>query len=381
MGSFFKKMDLLFKKEGATTYKVGFNAGDCLFSNFYNYASFRGRREEWPEFIEHFLHQKKIDKIFLFGDCRYYQSMAIKEAMKIGIDVYVFEEGYVRPNYITMEKYGVNNYSRISRDPNFYSSLELKTLPKPRNTKQSKFKLVTSSAIYYLVSNLLSFRYPNYQHHRDFSALKEFFYGVRGVWRKYVYKLSEAGYLEKIEGELSKKYYFVPLQTYNDFQILEHSSYKSVEKFIIEVLESFATFAPKDKILIFKHHPVDRGRKNYKKFIMEQAELFGVEKRIEVIHDVYLPSCLQHAIGTVTINSTVGMSSLFHATPTITLGNAIYDIEGLTCKGMSLDEFWHKQITPDEELYNKYRNYLIETTQLNGSFYGEMPKFDFSEKE
>jgi capsular polysaccharide export protein len=381
MGPFFKKMDTLFKQEGATTYKVGFNAGDCLFSNFYNYTSYRGTREEWPEFIENFLYSKKIDKIFLFGDCRYYQSMAIKEAMKIGVDVYVFEEGYVRPNYITMEKYGVNNYSRISRDPNFYKSLKLKTLPKPKDAKQSKFKLIMSSAIYYLASNLLYFRYPNYQHHRDFSAIKEFFYGIRGVWRKYAYKLSEAGYLEKIEAELSKKYYFVPLQTYNDFQILEHSSYKSVEKFIIEVLESFASFAPKDKLLIFKHHPVDRGRKNYKKFIMEQAELFGVESRIEVVHDVYLPSCLQHAIGTVTINSTVGMSSLLHDTPTITLGNAIYDIEGLTCKGMRLDEFWHKQVVPDEELYKKYRNYLVQTTQLNGSFYGEMPKFDFSEKE
>lgn len=380
MGPFFKKMDTLFQSKGATTYKIGFNAGDCFFSNFYNYSSYRGTREDWQAYIRAFLLKKEINKIFLFGDCRFYQSVAIKEALSLKIDTYVFEEGYVRPNYITMEKYGVNNYSHISRDANFYKSLKLKELPTTIDAKQSKFKLIMSSALYYLVANLLSFRYPHYQHHRDFSALKEFFYGVRGVWRKYLYRVSEVGYLKKIEGELSKKYYFVPLQTYNDFQILEHSSYKSVEKFIIEVLESFANYAPKDKFLIFKHHPVDRGRKNYKNFIMEQAELFGVEHRIIVIHDVHLPTCLQHAIGTVTINSTVGMSSLHHGTPTITLGNALYDIEGLTCKGVKLDEFWHKQVTPDSKLYKKFRNYLIEKTQLNGSFYGKMPEFKFDEE-
>jgi capsular polysaccharide export protein len=55
------------------------------------------------------------------------------------------------------------------------------------------------------------------------------------------------------------------------------------------------------------------------------------------------------------------------------MGNAIYNIEGLTCKESSLEEFWIKQCTPDKDLYQKYKNYLIHTTQLNGSFYGLFP--------
>jgi len=101
------------------------------------------------------------------------------------------------------------------------------------------------------------------------------------------------------------KLVFVPLQTHNDFQILEHSGYKSIEKFIIEVIESFSN-SGLDKWLIFKHHPVDRGRKNYKEFILNQAELFGIKERVLVLYDTYLPTVLQNAIGTVTINSTVG---------------------------------------------------------------------------
>jgi len=176
-----------------------------------------------------------------------------------------------------------------------------------------------------------------------------------------------------ITGKLTKKFYFVPLQTHNDSQILIHSTYRSIEKFIIEVLESFAAYAPEGTWLVFKHHPVDRGRKNYRNFIIQQAELLGIDNRIFVIHDVHLPTCLKNAIGTVTVNSTVGISSLFHNTPTITLGNAIYDIEGLTCKGMKLDDFWKSQKLPDTVLFEKYRRYLIKTTQLNGSFYGKMP--------
>jgi len=78
-------------------------------------------------------------------------------------------------------------------------------------------------------------------------------------------------------------------------------------------------------------------------------------------------------LGTVTINSTVGLTSIGYGIPTITLGDAIYDIEGLTNKGISLRKFWHSHKKPDEELYTKFRQYLIQTTQLNGAFYGDMP--------
>ena len=128
-------------------------------------------------------------------------------------------------------------------------------------------------------------------------------------------------------------------------------------------------------MLIFKHHPVDRGRKDYKNFIIEQAILLDIEDKVLVLYDIYLPSLLKNAKGTITINSTVGLSSLYHETPTITLGNAIYDIEGLTSKGMSLDDFWHNQVNPDMDLLDKYRAYIIKNTQLNGSFYGKFPHF------
>ncbi|MEJ2500424.1 MAG: capsular biosynthesis protein [Campylobacterales bacterium] len=326
MGGFFKRLDLLFRMMGAKTCKIGFNAGDCFFSNRDNYIAYRGRREAWPEYVADFLKSHWIDQIYLFGDCRFYQRHAITAAKALGIEVFVFEEGYVRPDYITLEKYGVNDYSSISRSRAFYDSLRLDELPEPtpKPAHFSQPRMVGSAVVYYALSNLLFFRYPHYRHHRDFSALKELFIGGRSLLRKWYYRWSERHALRWIEAEAGN-YFFVPLQTHNDFQILEHSGYGSIEKFIDEVMGSFARCAP---------------------------------------------------VGTVTINSTVGLSSLFHGTPTITLGNAIYDIEGLTCRGMTLDDFWHEQRAPDRELFEKYRRFLIHATQLNGSFYGEMPDFE-----
>lgn len=373
MGYFFKNLDRRFRERGATTYKIGFNAGDRFFAFRDNYTPFRGKREHWNTFVKRFLKVNYIHKIFLFGDCRYYQSIAIIMAKELAIDVFVFEEGYVRPHYITMEKFGVNDYSQISRKPEVYHQLENTFLKTAFHAQQSKFNMVLSSTLYYLLANIFHYSYPHYHHHRDFSAGKEFFYGIRAVFRKVLFSFKEKKYLKYIKEDISKNYYFVPLQTHNDFQILQHSGYRSLEKFIIEVLESFALHAPSKTFLLFKHHPVDRGRKNYQDFILEQAELLEIEKRIIVVHDVYLPTCLQHAKATITINSTVGLTSIGYNIPTITLGNAIYDIEGLTAKGISLDSFWTKHQKPDAVLFQKFRNYLIQKTQLNGSFYGRFP--------
>ena len=374
MGTFFKKLDQAFRKQGAQTFRIGFNMGDQFFSYKDNFTPFRGTPEEWPEFIAHFLVKNQIDKIFLFGDCRYYQHVARNIAFEQHIDVYVFEEGYIRPHYITLEKFGVNGFSHLPRDPQFYTKRPKRPVPSPKHAKNSKTKMILSATAYYALSNLFGYRYPHYVHHREFSAIKEAFYGIRGLLRKGLYKATEYRYHSLIKNRISKRYYFVPLQTHNDFQILQHSNYRSIEKFIIEVLESFAHHAPKESYLVFKHHPVDRGRKNYRGFILEQAALLNIKERILVFHDVYLPDCLKHAIGTVTINSTVGLTSIGYGIPTITLGDAIYDIDGLTNKSLSLKKFWHQHKKPDHDLYLKYKQYLIEHTQLNGSFYGIFPK-------
>ena len=373
VGFFFKKVGQQFTQKGANVYRIGLNAGDELFASRQNYTAYKGKPEAWYSFILHFLKEHNIDKIFIFGDCRYYQSLAVTASDTLGVEVFVFEEGYLRPHYITLERHGVNDYSRISRHPEFYKKIELSEIPPAKYSTPNPIYNWSIVIAYYFIAKLLSFKYPYYRHHRNFSATQEFFYGTRSLVRKVIYTLRDKKYLPQIKNSLSKKYFFVPLQTHNDFQILQHSGYGSIEKFIIEVLESFARNAEKTMYLMFKHHPIDRGRKNYKDFILEQAQELGVEKRVIVIHDLHLPTCLEHAKGTITINSTVGLSSILKGTPTITLGRAIYNIKGLTNKNIPLDYFWDNPQKPDEDLAQKFKFFLIHSTQLNGNFFGRMP--------
>ena len=203
MGNFFKRLDSMFRHYDATTYKIGFNAGDEFFSNKDNYTAYKGKKEEFASFIEKFLKERKIDKIFLFGDCRYYQARAIFIAKQLKVDVFVFEEGYIRPYYITMERYGVNDFSNVPRERSFYDKLLLEKIPKAKNPHNSPVKMVLSAVIYYFLGNVFHYRYPHYEHHRDFSAMKEFFYGVRSVVRKQLYKFEERDYLQMVKNELA----------------------------------------------------------------------------------------------------------------------------------------------------------------------------------
>jgi capsular polysaccharide export protein len=77
---------------------------------------------------------------------------------------------------------------------------------------------------------------------------------------------------------------------------------------------------------------------------------------------------MQRARGIVTVNSTVGTTSLAQGLPVITLGTAIYNMPGLTFQG-PLDAFWKDAAPPDAELFRRYRNTVIYTTQANGGYY------------
>ena len=61
----------------------------------------------------------------------------------------------------------------------------------------------------------------------------------------------------------------------------------------------------------------------------------------------------------VTINSTAGISALIHNKPLKVMGNALYDIKGLTYQG-HLHQFWQADFKPDMKLFKKFRGVFID---------------------
>ena len=369
IGPFFSWLSRDLRELGAHVWKVDFNGGDWLFSPCGS-ISFTGTSNEWPNFLRILLRRYKIDIIILFGDCRSLHRVACEIARQNSIRIGVFEEGYIRPDFITFEQYGVNGYSQIPRSADFYRDVILKE--KPIIPVGNTFWYGALWCVfYYVASALLETSFPHYQHHRPLTVLEALPW-IRSLGRKVYYSIKERGMLKYL---LSKKYFFVPLQVYNDVQISIHSTFKSIPEFIVYVLDSFAHNADPQYYLVIKHHPMDRAYNEYGKFIQTQAQLLGIEKRVIYIHDQHLPTLLHHACGVVLVNSTVGLSALYHGTPVKVCGTAIYDLEGLTFQG-PLNQFWKLAVSakPNKELYDRLRSYLIEHTQINGSFYKRLPK-------
>ncbi|MBF3299662.1 capsular polysaccharide export protein, LipB/KpsS family, partial [Leptospira borgpetersenii] len=100
--------------------------------------------------------------------------------------------------------------------------------------------------------------------------------------------------------------------------------------------------------------PMDRGHKNYKKQISLLARKYKICKRVHYVHDLNLPELIHHSRSVVTINSTVGLSALIHNKPLKVMGNAFYDITGMTYP-KTLDEFWIDDFIMEQTLFKKFK--------------------------
>lgn len=380
MGPFFTRYRNYLRSRGARVWKINFNGGDWLNYHGADVINYRGTMEAWPQFLSQTLKAHRITRIVLFGDCRWYHQEAVKIAQDAGIRISVFEEGYIRPDFITFEEGGVNGFSSLPRDPGFYTKRflapkEAKVLP-----AGTRFRRMALSAMaYYLASTCLRPYFWHYQHHKSFSIWRQSAIWLRSGFRKLLYRRGDQRLTAQLASHLSKRYFLVPLQVHNDSQVTLHSAYPDITEFIREVIASFATHAPKDRLLILKHHPMDRGARHYGRLINELRNRYGLGGRLLYTHEIHLPTALAHARGVVVINSTVGLSALLHKAPVKTMGNAIYDISGLTCQ-KSLQKFWTTPGKVSGSLLQAFRRHVIATTQINGSFYGLNP-FPINVKE
>ncbi|MBT0864774.1 capsule biosynthesis protein [Campylobacter coli] len=365
VGTFFHRLAIKMKKNKTKVFKLNFNGGDFLF-----YPS--GKRckcdeKDLENFYESFFKEKKLDAIVMYNDCRLIHAKAIKVARTLGIGIWIFEEGYLRPYCVTFEKDGVNANSSLPHDKNFYLSWNISTKESIKEIPGG-FKFMAFSAfLYWLFSFLLAPFFNNKLHHRTLYPF-EFLFWFRSLYRKYLYKLTEKKLNQKIYS-LEKKYFLAILQVYNDTQIKHHYK-KSIEEFIEETILSFANHARAKSYLVFKHHPMDRGYRNYSKLIDELSQKYHVEGRIFYVHDTYLPTLLKNALGCITINSTVGLSAILEGCPTKVCGDAFYNFEGLAYP-KKLQFFWREAhaYKPNPSLVINFKNYLLNTNQFNGNFY------------
>ncbi len=369
MGTFFCRFSKFLTQEGKQVSKMNFNAGDEFFYCYKDKATaYRGTLAQYDNFLSDFVKDNNIDAIVCFNDCRPHHEIAKAVSTRLGVSFFVFEEGYLRPDYITLQEHGINGYSKL--DTRFIDTLEFAN-DHPVYTANRFWKLCVASIIYYAMVFLKSRAYPHYTHYRGLSIWQEIVAWVIAPWRKLTGYLPDK-LLERKLTQNNQPYFLVALQVHNDSQISHHSDYSDVVEFITEVITSFAKHADSQALLVFKHHPLDRGHRNYRKLIKNLSHQYQLDGRVFYGCDMHLPSLIKKSTGFVTINSTTALQAIYHKTPTKITGRALYDLPRLSHQG-NLDSFWQNPTPPDHEFYLKFREYLIEQTQMNGSFYGKSP--------
>ncbi len=370
VGPFFADLaDWLISKD-VECFKVNFNAGDWRYyaarPNIWHY---RAKAEQYNQWLTEKIQAHQIDAIVCFGDCRFYHQQAKFVAQSLNKKFYVFEEGYIRPDYITFEKNGVNNYSSFSQD--FLAhNIPCQPRDKVKNSENHYAFMVWSGFQYYLFWTLFFWLYPFYFHHRGYAPVSEGIYWLVSIFRRIKNGLFEPRRFQQFMTKQDRNYFVFTLQVHNDSQVLIHSHYQDIRDCIEEVITSFAVNAHPKHHLVFKHHPMDRGYRHYGHFIQRLAKKHGIEDRVHYFCDVHLPTLLKHSLGLVTINSTTGIQALYHHIPVKTLGQSLYDLPRLTAQ-MDLDQFWQAPPKPDEDYFHLFRESLIQATQLNGAYYGK----------
>ena len=369
MGGFFNRFSEFLQTQGIKVSKINFNAGDAFFYRHADTYEYTGTLAQFSSWLQALIEANNIDAIVCFGDCRPHHTQAAGVSEKRGTSFFVFEEGYLRPDYITLQEYGINGYSRLNTD-------DIKALKKandhPIYTHNRFYRLSIAAVVYYVIAWLYKGRYPHYSHYRGMTAWQEAIAWLKAPWRKLRDYLPDKRLQNKLTKQESNNYFLISLQVHNDSQITHHSDYRDVVQFIDESIASFATCAEREQLLVFKHHPLDRGHRDYRELVSSLAERYHVSHRVFYGCDMHLPTLMKHSIGMVTINSTTGLQSVYHKKPTKVMGRAIYDIPKLTDQ-KSLDDFWQHPKSPDNEFYLRFREYLIEQTQINGAFYGQSP--------
>lgn len=353
---------------GAETHRVCFNKGDLHFAKADFIHCYHGEPAAWGPWLAELIAGSGISAVACYGDSRFYHREAKTVCDQMGLAFFAFEEGYVRPGYVTFEK-GGNNANSLFPAEFAGGSLDVKEpVPPARIPGAFRFQFWFAT-LYYMVKDWRLGGFRGYLHHRRGSWATEMMAWLRAGFRKnLVTRWRDKGMAEKLIQRHGGRLYLVPLQVAVDSQMIYHSDFESVDAFIEACVRSFAEQASADSHLFIKHHPMDRGFTHYGALINKLGRQYGIGDRVTYAFDADLEALFPHLAGCVVVNSTVGLQALEAGVPTIALGKSMIGHAGLT-EGSSLDAFWQAGATVDTNAVARFKRQLIAHTLIPGSFY------------
>jgi capsular polysaccharide export protein len=371
-GPWFDRLSRMLRRAGANTLRVGFNRGDRAFwSDRTSFVAFQGRPEDWPATCAELLDRHAVTDLVLYGDTRPIHAQAIAEARARGLTVHVFEEGYLRPYWITYERGGANGHSRLMdlslsqmRDALAKADMDLPDAP-ARWGEMRQHMFWGALYHWFVMTGFRDFR--NFRPHRQLTVVREFQLYLRRLLLLPFHALERRVATWRIRFG-GFPFHLVILQLEHDASFRDHSPFSSMTEFLALVSEGFARGAPPHHHLVFKAHPLEDGRVAVKQEIRRLARLHGIADRVHFVRGGKLAELLNQARSAVTVNSTAGQQVLWRGLPLKAFGRAVYSKPEFV-SSQPVEQFFAQPQRPDTRAYRDFRHYLLETSQIAGGYY------------
>lgn len=371
-GPFFDQLAALLRSAGAQTWRVAFNRGDQFFwSHRPGLIPFRAAQDMWPETCSEILADLGITDLVIYGDTRPVHAAAIAHAGRLGIRVHIFEEGYLRPHWVTYERGGSNGHSRlmdmtIAQMRADLAGVDIDLPDAPARWGDMRQHIFYGALYHYLVLTRAR-AYPGFRPHRALPVRREFTIHLKRLLLMPLHRIERAVAERRINNG-GFPFHLVMLQLEHDASFQAHGPFGSMTDFVGACISAFAKGAPRHHHLVFKAHPLEDGRVPLSRVIRSLAHASGLGERVHYVRGGKLARLLDQARSAVTVNSTAGQQVLWRGLPLRALGRAVYGQPELV-SDQPLAEFFARPTRPDSRAYRDFRHYLLETSQVSGGFY------------
>jgi capsular polysaccharide export protein len=365
-GPFSRFLDRALRAGGAEVARVVMNGGELFDWLSDDTAWFKGPSDSFGPWIRRRLKRGYTD-VVVFNDVNPYSQAALDAARALGLRTWILENGYQRPDWVTIETQGVNARSGLPRDPAAYD--DAGDLPAPPDrphigliTPFHAFNTIQHYTLIVLFSPWMrGYRYP----------FTDSIHGqVFGHIQRYSEHLAKRHARERQADRVARQtpFFLLLLQREGDSQLMVHSDLKTNHALMQRVIADFAANAPAEARLVIKNHPLDPGLGRLEREAYAIAATHGVQHRLSFLEGGNFAALARASQGVVAVNSTAALAAVGFGVPVKLLGRAFFDLPGLIDQ-QPLESFWSAPAAPDHDLFTRFRRRLSVETQIYGSYH------------
>lgn len=366
---FFAEVARGLRVRGHETFRINLCLGDRLFWSGPGATDFTGRPTEWPGFVADFLDRHRITDLVLIGEQRPYHKPAIALAKGRGIAVTVTDFGYLRPDWVVLERDGMGPESHFPRLPEAILALAAQC-PEPDLAAQHRDSFVTQACwdVIFHLASLLPWPFPHYRSFLLHPPIPAYLgTALRLLWRRR--ETRQAGETLAALAAGGTPLFLFAMQMETDYSIRAYSRFPDMDSALAEAIASFARAAPPEARLLVKVHPLDPGLKRWRRRVARMAATAGIGDRVHYLGGALpMEPVIAACQGVVTVNSTLGVRAIVMGRATMALGQALYAVPGVSWMG-PLDAFWTEAPPPEPALAGAFIRAMAACLHVRGCYY------------